>query len=188
MKKHGVWTFEWLPGYYVKYNIDRVRKRNILARSIEKHKLHHMHAPDKRLYHIKGRPHKLTSLNYVVIIEAVSPRKSKDKQPLDLSVVKQLIQVIEDTGHISTFGANYIIGEGGRISFIDTDGTFSKERSIIGLIRLLARDDLETYYTKEALSYIHSCISKKLALLAGAQKREASLLLNDIRGSKKILF
>jgi hypothetical protein len=182
MKKHGVWTFDWLPGYYVKYNIDRVRKRNIVARSIEKHKLHHMHAPEKRLYHIKGRPHKLNSLNYVVIIEAVSGRKPKDKRRLDLPVVKQFVQLIEDTGHISTYGANYIIGDGGRISFIDTDGTFSKERSFVGLIRLLARDNLEDYYTKDALAYIHECIAKKMAKLASPKKREASLLLKDLLG------
>lgn len=186
MKKHGVWTFDWLPGYYVKYNIDRVRKRNILARSIEKHKLHHMHAPEKRLYHIKGRPHQLNSLNYVVVIKAVAGRKPQDRQPLDLSVVQQFVQLIEDTGHISTYKANYIIGEDGNISFIDTDGTFNKERSFVGLIRLLARDNLETYYTAEALSYIKGCIAKKVATLAAPKKREASLLLKDLLGKANL--
>lgn len=183
MKKHGVWTFDWLPGYYVKYNIDRVRKRNILARSIEKHKLNYMRAPEKKLYHIKGRPHQLNSLNYLVVIKRVSGRKPQDKQPLDLSVVKQFVQLIEETGHISTYKANYIIGEDGSVSFIDTDGTFNKERSFVGLIRLLSRDNLETYYTKDALAYIHESIAKKMAKLAAPKKREASLLLKDLLGN-----
>ncbi len=164
MQKNGVWQFEWLPGYYVKYNVERVLMRERLAHCIEKYSLNLLHTPEKFLYHIKGRPTQLHNLNYVVLIKEVQPDPAAQEEPMTLEQVEQFITLIEKTGHCSTFGCNYLRLSDRRISFIDTDGTFNKKNPIKGIIGLL-NQPLETYYTSEALYYIVDKIAKHLAQL-----------------------
>ena len=54
--RHGVWQFDWLPGYYVKYGIRRFETAQMLAQSIQENGLDLIQVPEKRLFHIKGRP------------------------------------------------------------------------------------------------------------------------------------
>lgn len=183
-KKHGVWQFDWLPGYYVKYDISRIHKRDILARSIDTQKLTLLHAPKKMLYHIKGRPHRLHNINYAVIIEEVKAHKNANAEPLSLPHVEQFIRLIEDTGHISTYASNYIRREDGSISFIDTDGTFDKARAIIGLVRLLDKD-LETYYTPEAVAFILTRIAQLMVRAPKPRKQEALKLFDTMMAGQK---
>ncbi len=150
-QKHGVWQFDWLPGYYVKYNIARVINREVVARCIEEHDLDLLHIPPKQLYHIKGRPTKLSNKNYVVVIKELTHHPTDE--PMGLEQVQQFIRLIETSGHCSTFSHNYVRLEDGRISFIDTDGTFNVENPLRGIIWLLD-EDLTTYYTQEAAAAI----------------------------------
>lgn len=184
LQKHGVWVFDWLPGYYVKYNVSRVSKQKALAQCITQENLDLMHTPEKLLYHIKGRSKKLHHLNYVVIIKEVDDDPTAYNSPINLKQVEQFITLIIKTGHISTHASNYLRLSDGRLSFIDTDGTFDKNRAIIGLIRLL-RCDLETYYTPEALYYILYTIAQKLVLLYGQKKANAYRLLRTLLDRQK---
>ena len=126
-----------------------------------KHRDDSMHTPRKYLYHLKGRPKELDNRNYVVVIKELYPDKSEQVKPMTLKQVTQFITLIEKTGHCSTFGHNYLRLSGGRISFIDTDGTFNKKNPIRGIIGLL-NHDLATYYTPDALYYIIDRIAQHL--------------------------
>lgn len=160
-QKHGVWTFDWLPGYYIKYNVSRVVKREILAQCIEEEGLHLLHTPEKLLYHIKGRPTEFSSLNYVVVCKKVRDDKSAYHERMDLEQVRQFITAIEKTGHLSTFEPNFLRLSHRKISFIDTDGTFNTTKPNTGFTRLLDRN-LSHYYTPEALAYIIDKIAERL--------------------------
>ena len=73
-KKHGVWTFTWLPGYYVKYGLARIAGMEKMQQVIDRCKLTSLYVADKRLYHIKGNPTALSNLNYAIVIKAAEAR------------------------------------------------------------------------------------------------------------------
>lgn len=172
LQKHGVWQFDWLPGYYVKYNIARLFMRERLATCIEQENLTLLHTPEKYLYHIKGRPHDLHNLNYVIVVKALTENPHAHEQPMHLSQVKQFITLIEKTGHCSTFAHNYLRLHDGRISFIDTDGTFNRKNPIRGIIDLLNRD-LSSYYSQDALYHIIDCLAAHLTKLPKQEREKA---------------
>ncbi len=183
-KKHGVWKLDWLPGYYVKYDVNRLKQRELLAQCIEKHKLTFLHAPKKQLYHLKARPKKLNNLNYALICEEVVVDKAAYSKPLGLDIMKQFTRLIEETGHISTYAGNYIHCIDNTISFIDTDGTFDKNRSIVGLVRLLSKD-VDSYYTPEALDHILSRIAHHIVRVYKLRKLEAWRVFNELMSDQK---
>ena len=169
-RKHGVWQFDWLPGYYIKYNVDRVYKRDLVADCIERNGLDLMHTPVKQFYHIKGRSQKLHSLNYVVIVEKVHDDKKSYKKRMSLEQVKQFCKIIEETGHISTYMSNYLRLENDKLSFIDTDGTFNKNFYVRGIMDLL-NCSLGSYYEPEALDYIIDRIAQSFVKLPTDKKK-----------------
>ena len=180
-QKHGVWQFDWLPGYYVKYNVTRVPKRECEARCIREYKLNLLHTPKKYYYHIKGRPRKLHNLNYVVIIKALEHQPFSE--PMSLEQVKQFITLIETSGHCSTFSHNYVRLEDGRISFIDTDGTFNRKNPIKGIIRLLG-EDLDSYYSEEAGAHILDKIASHYVRLSEKDKRRYNQQIERFMGDQ----
>ncbi len=167
-QKHGVWQFDWLQGYYIKYNVSRVPKRECVARCIKKHGLDLLHTPKKYYYHLKGRPRELHNLNYVVVIKALEHHLFTE--PMGFEQIRQFIKLIETSGHCSTFSHNYVRLEDGRISFIDTDGTFNPKNPIRGIIWLL-NEDLESYYSEEAGAYILDTIAYYYVRLSEEDKR-----------------
>ncbi len=182
-RKHGVWQFPGVPGRYVKYNIKRVIMRNRLARCIEEEGLALLHTPQKYLYHIKGQHKNLHNLNYVVVINELHADPEEKSKPMTLEQIKQVITLIEKTGHCSTFGHNYLRLSDGRISFIDTDGTFNKENPIQGIIGLL-NHDLSTYYTPKALYYILDTVAQHLAHLSRKENDKAHRHLSNFLGDQ----
>ncbi len=178
-QKHGVWTLRELPGYYVKYNVSRVTKCELLARVIEEEGLDLLHVPDKRLYHIKGRPYEFHSLNYVVVIKKVKDDRKEYRKRMNLEQVRQIITVIKESGHLSLYEPNHLRLSGGRISFIDTDGGFDKDKITVGIIRMFDRN-LSHYYTPEALAYITDEIAKHLVRVKS--KHHKNKWINDLGG------
>ncbi len=171
-QKNGVWRFKWLPGYYVKYNVNRIIQKELLDSAIKDHALDLIHTPEKYFYHIKGRPTELHSLNYVVISKDVRARTRDQEKRLSLEHAQQMTKAIETSGHCSTYAQNYLILPDGRVSFIDTDGTFANEISYKGLIRLLERDNLHRF-GKAAREHIVSRIIARYPYLAPRRKNEA---------------
>lgn len=159
---HTTWNFPWLSDYMVKINIDRIYGMEKMQRCIEKHNLDLIMVPDKRIYHIKGRPTKLTSNNYLVVVKKI--KTDPDRQPMSLRLIKQLVTLMKETEYISVTSSNYIRTFHGKIAMIDTESNFEIKKLLSGgYIRLISTGhDLSKDYTEEALKYILSEMAHEL--------------------------
>lgn len=150
---HGVWQFDWLPGYYIKYGLDRIKGVERIRRCIREHNLDLLTTPDKRVYNIKGRPSTYSDLNYAVVIKAVE--ETDNPQPLRLEQVKQLCTIIHKADYVDMTSTNYIQMADGRISLIDTEGIFNASKRIKGFLRMIGTGhNPNKHYTEEALKHI----------------------------------
>ncbi len=160
-RNHGVWKFEWLPGYYIKYGLERIIGMEKMKRCIKHHNLNLLTVPDKKIYHLKGNSKAISNKNYAVIIKAVD--HSTDPKPLTLEQVKQLCTIIHETKYISMTSTNFIRGTDGLLHLIDTEATFSSGAILRGFLRMITtRPDLNKQYTKEALKHIFHEIKARL--------------------------
>ena len=151
--RDGVWNFSWLPDYFVKYDVSRIEGMNRIKHCIKKNKLHLITLPDKRLYHIKGRPKQFTNENYVVVVKKIIP--TVNPQPLTLEHVQQLSTIIKKTTYVDMTKTNYIRIGKGKLCLIDTEGSFDGGRLIRGYLRLLGSNHvLNSDYTEDALKYL----------------------------------
>ena len=179
--KHGVWTFSWLPGYYVKYNLDRIYGMERMQRRITKYNLDLITLPDKRIYNLKGRPTKLTNKNYVVIIPTVE--EEKITEPMSLRLVQQMCTLMHQTGYVSMTKANYIRDKNGIITMIDTESTFDHTIPFLGFRRLLSAGHQVNDYTKKAIKYI----LREIAYLIGPKNSGKAYkeIIGYLKESKK---
>ena len=183
---HGVWQFDWLPGYYIKYGLDRIRGVERIRQCIETHNLDLLTTPDKRVYHIKGRPTELSDLNYAIIIQAVE--ETKAPQPLSLEHVKQLCTLIKKADYIDMTSTNYIKMPNGKLCLIDTEGIFNASKRIKGFLRMIGTGhDLNTNYTEEALKHLFFEIKEEL-LNRPDQRYFAYLTLKGVAVPKTTLL
>lgn len=152
--EHETWTFRWLPGYIVKFNLNRIHGMEKMRRCIVKHNLDLLTLPDKRIYHVKGRPAALNNMNYVVVAKMIET--DPDRQPMTPRHIDQLITLMEETGYISTTATNYIRTYNGKLAMIDTESTYDKSKLLSkGYMRLIsAYHKVKKDYTKEALQYL----------------------------------
>lgn len=158
---HGVWEFPWLPGYYVKYGLERIKGVERIRKCIIKNHLDGITTPDKRIYHIKGRSSTISNLNYAVVIKAVE--SAKDKKPLSLEQVKQLGEIIRKADYVDMNHSNYIQMDDGRLCLIDTEGIFNPDQHIKGFLRMIGTGhDLNNHYTEEALVHLFSQVKEEL--------------------------
>ncbi len=156
----GVWQFDWLPGYYVKYGVERIKGVDRLKRCIDNYNLTLLAVPDKRLYHIPGRSKALTNDNYVIVVPAIE--KHPVHQPLSVEEVTQLCTLIKKTGYMDMTDTNYRRAPDGKIYLTDTEG-FNKDRIIKGFLRMVGTEhDLNNDYTIPALKYLFSEIKHHL--------------------------
>ncbi len=154
----GVWQFDWLPGYYIKYGAERIKGMHRIKKCIKNYNLDLVSVPDKRLYHIPGRPEEFNDRNYVIVVKAVE----KEPQPLTVEQVKQLCTIIKKTGYMDMTDTNYRRAPDGKLYIIDTEG-FNKSRIIKGFLRMIGtKHDLNTDYTPEALKYLFAEIKSHL--------------------------
>ncbi len=183
-KNHGVWKFKWLPGYYIKYGLARIRGMEKMKRCIEEYDLDLLTVPDKRVYHLKGRPKELSNDNYAVIIKAVD--RTPDPEPLTLEQVKQLCTIIHKTKYISMTSSNFIRGTDGLLHLIDTEATFSNG-ILRGFVRMItSRPNINKQYTKEALKYVFGEIKQRLDRCPkGKQKETLKKIYSALKRQKK---
>ena len=159
--RDGVWQFSWLPGYFIKYDISRIEGMRRIKDCIKKNDLNLITVPDKRLYHIGGRPESFTNRNYVVVVKKAVP--ATNPQPLTLKHAQQLSTIIKKTTYVDLTGTNYVRLDNGALCIIDTEGSFDSNRLIRGYLRLLgSTHDLNTDYTPEALMFIFNEIKNLL--------------------------
>lgn len=159
---HFVWTFDWLPGYFVKANLARIHGMEKMKKAIARHKLDLLSVPDKRIYHIKGQPEELNNKNYVVVIKKVETEVAN--VPMTLRQVQQLCTLIRATSYVSMTRTNYIRLSNEKLCIIDTESTFDSHRILKGFMRLVrGYHDLNTDFTEDALKYLFSEIFYEIA-------------------------
>ncbi len=176
--EHQAWTFPWLPGYFVKFNLDRIRGMERMKRVIEHHHLDLIEVPDKRIYHVKGRPETLNNMNYVVVVKAVVA--DPHAEPMTLRHVQQMETLMRETHYISTTATNYIRTFNGKLVMIDTESTFDRTKLLSkGFMRLIsAYHDINKDYTQEALRYI---LTQMASLLSHHRGSERAALIKQIK-------
>lgn len=111
---------EWLPGYYIKYGIQRVSNAEKLKAVIKKHNLDLLTVAEKYQYHIPGNSDQLSDENYLTVVKEVSGHKGQGKN-LSVKQVAQLCQVALHAKHYDLHPANYISQKDGTLMIIDTD-------------------------------------------------------------------
>lgn len=158
--KHGlpksptVWQFKWLPGYYVKYNLARIDGMERIKKAIKDHNLDLLDVPEKRIYHVKGRPREVSNMNYVVIVKKIE--RDHHAQPMSKRHAEQMIKLIKESEYVSMSANNYIRTYNGKIVVIDTESTFDKNKFLSrGLMRLISEPHvISKDYTADALKLI----------------------------------
>jgi len=157
----GVWKFDWLPGYYVKYGLDRIAGMEKVKKCIEEFNLNLLTVPDKKIYHLKGRPFDMSNLNYVVIIPEV--KRAQNRPPHHKEYVRQLCTLMYESGYIDLTNANYITMDDGRVCIIDTESYFDRSQFLKGLLRMLGHNtNWNTFYTEDGLKYLLGEIKKQV--------------------------
>jgi hypothetical protein len=158
-QKHGVWQFGWLPRYYVKYGLARIRGMELMNEVIKRCNLSSITVPDKRIYHVKDASWEESNRNYAIIIARVE--EAKKVTPITLAEMKQLCTLIHETGYISLCGKrnnlkgpNYIRTPDGKFCMIDTESRYEPHNLIKGFLRMLRSHDFNTDLSPEALQLI----------------------------------
>ena len=158
---HGVWKFHWLPGYFVKYGLTRIDGMETIKDCIRRNNLYLLGVPDKKVYHIKGRPTTVSNLNYAVIVKEVS--RDLNPRPLTLEHVRQLSVLIERSHYVDLHVSNYVRTAGSKLFIIDTEGIFDKKLHIEGFLKLFCSNYyLSSSYTPSALKFLFHQVKERL--------------------------
>ncbi len=182
--KHGVWKFSWLPGYYVKYNLDRIYGVENMKRCIDKFELDSLVVAEKSLYHVKGRPMELSNDNYLVIAKAVKP--GKRLPPLSLKQIEQMCKLMHETSYVSLHTKNYIRTADNKIALIDTESTFDSNDLLLGYARMIGAEGRYHAFTKEAFSYLlHRALKELKHHKIPAKKDYFERMINYLNGKRK---
>ena len=158
---HGVWKFHWLPGYFVKYGLTRIEGMETIKNCISRNNLSLLGVPDKKVYHIKGRPTAVSNLNYAVIVKEVT--KDPHPRPLTLDHVRQLSVLIERSHYVDLHVSNYVRTACSKLIIIDTEGIFDKKLHIEGFLKLFCSNYyLSSSYTPSALKFLFHQVKERL--------------------------
>ena len=144
------WRFPWLPHYYLKGRISRIKGREKVVQCIDAYNLDRLTVPEKYLYHLPGRGHDLTEYNYFVIAQRIY---SESKHViLDVQEMRQITMLIKKTGLIDLFTTNNILRDkSGKLVLVDTE---DKKGSICyGIHKLITKGkwNINTSFTPDAL-------------------------------------
>jgi hypothetical protein len=172
--RRGVWTFSDLPGYFVKFGLSRIWGMELMQEVIDTHNLDLITLPDKRIYHLKGRPRHVNDTNYCVVVKKIS---SHGSQPISKELMAQLIILTRETKFISLKQDNYFHLKEGKICIIDTESNYDIPLEVKGYLRLLgyghnpAKD-----LTEEALKLLFEEM-KRLLLLESDRNKIRNVLI-----------
>ena len=114
----------WLPGYFIKHDIQRYFNAKDLAKYIKQENLTEMAVADKRLYHLFSKSFRMSDANYFVIAKKADGIHNDDPQALTVSQEFQLKKIKEKCKDVHP--SNWVISEwkypaGKKVTIIDTD-------------------------------------------------------------------
>ena len=116
----AVKEFSWLPGYLVKYGIDRIHGALLLQSIIDDHGFNHVVVPKKYLYKIPGNPEKLVSSNYLVIAEKLEREQNDEKKQITEDMVREFLVLIIEAEMKDHHCNNVFVTTDGKMAMIDT--------------------------------------------------------------------
>lgn len=161
--QHGVWTFSDLPGYYVKYGLSRIWGMELMQRVIDQHNLDLITLPDKRIYHLKGRPDHVNNTNYCVVAKKVHPKEGSHR--VTKEQMRQLIILTRETKFISLHASNYFHVKDGKLCIIDTESNYDSNLEVKGYLRLLGYGhNPDKDFTEDALKLLFEEMKRLLDL------------------------
>jgi len=139
--------FSWLPGYIVKYGVERVTNANILRGIIEKHKLTELAVPKKYIFKLFAGPD-ITNDNSLVLSELIDGPCGRGVFLFNLEQTKQMV-FLADKGNYYDFNRlNLVLSDkDNKVYIIDTDSLAMPSPSEVKLLR--------TKYIKNGKGYIH---------------------------------
>lgn len=130
---NSIFQRSWLPGYFIKWDVERYKNAQGLAIFIEKNRLK-IKVANKWLYHIPGKPFELTNENYLVIAEKAAGEhppctRTWDRDHLSKSQLLQLKQIVNDVPFGDINPTNLTITSDGVVTIIDTDACTMTRKS-----------------------------------------------------------
>ncbi len=145
IKKGKVYEFSWLPGYIIKGQAKtRIRGLEKMRSSIRKHNLDLLMVPDKRVYHIPGKPKKFTDHNYLLVIPKYHTQEGL--APFTLEQTQQIWAFVLKSGYGDFKPNNYFRVNEDQLVVIDTEWhTFASNKRFKNLARLIFDSSLVRY-------------------------------------------
>ena len=184
---HLVWQFDDLPGYYVKWGIDRIRGMETIRLCIEEYGLDHLEMTKKYLYHIPGRGEELVDTNYWIIAE--EQIRAEIPLVIDLEEAQQICTLLKETGFYDFHPYNVIRNKGHKLAIIDTEDQFNSDwGECLGLRRIITSDlfNLNTQFTEEALKHIIFKILGCYQPTSSSYKRIYNLILEFLEMQPRV--
>ncbi len=111
---------KWLPGYYIKYGIERVSNAQKLKHDIAALNLSLLSVPEKYIYQLPSTNGTPSNDNCLVIVKAVE-HADNNNQKLTREHAKQLCTLAMRANHYDLHARNYLLKQDGTICIIDTD-------------------------------------------------------------------
>ncbi len=149
---YAVKEFSWLPGYFVKFGVDRLKNAESLRFFIEKHQLNLLMVPQKYYYHIQGRPYDLADSNYLIISKKV---ELDQNSRINKEQMTQLALLVELHGSVDNHAGNMLPMKDGRVALVDTgsEGNYAswawwdedlplteEQKLFLGFVRFIGED------------------------------------------------
>jgi len=122
----NVRLYNWLPGYVVKYGIERYFNSIILKNIINKYNLTLIDVPQKFLFKLsENKFEEITNNNTLVMAEYINSEKNNDIKRsflLKINCIKQLILLIDEAHYYDIHIDNLVLSaDNNKIYIIDTD-------------------------------------------------------------------
>ena len=122
----NVTSKEWLPGYFIKYDIERAINATRLKSFLQQKKLDLIDVPQKYVYQVFDKEAASTTKNSIVIAEQIEGSEGIGYR-LSSKQASQLETVKKEAHHKDLYARNYIITKNDKIYIIDTDSLAMSE-------------------------------------------------------------
>jgi hypothetical protein len=157
LRLRGVEKKYWLPGYIIKYDLERFSNAEKLRKVIQKYNLNLLDVPCKYVYQVCDKNKAPSNLNSIVIAEKIEG-KSGLTATLNLQQTQQLYCAALHAPHYDLHSENYIVTPSGKIYIIDTDSVAMPPLYEIGILKvswLLCGDGLYNDFSMRFKSSLH---------------------------------
>ena len=121
-----------LPGWVIKYgrrfswmfnNIARINMAEEIQAYLDKKHITSVVMPQKKLFHIPGRPKKFRNQNYLVFSEKMNVQPREEPRILSRKTVKETCRVIWHFGLVDASAGNFCLLDNEHVTIVDTEPT-----------------------------------------------------------------